>query len=71
VFRDFDLTMSGISTRCRFQEIAENMRGYAMKREANRRDLISPDERDAYMRALVHVVGAKDYATPWSDDGKI
>jgi hypothetical protein len=44
------------------------MQGYAVKREANRRDLISSDESDAYMRALVHLVSARDYATPWRDD---
>jgi len=45
----------------RFQEMAEQMRKYAVKREALRRDLISRDEEDAHLRALTHLVGAKDY----------
>jgi hypothetical protein len=46
----------------RFQEMAQQMRQYAAKREAIRRDLISPDEDDAHLRALTHLVGAKDYS---------
>jgi hypothetical protein len=55
----------------RLQKTAEEMHNYAAKREANRRDLISSDERDAYMRALVHFVSAKDYATPRPDDREV
>lgn len=48
----------------RFREMAEQMRSYAAKREAVRRDLITQDEEDAYLRALVHFVGAKEYSGP-------
>jgi hypothetical protein len=47
-----------------FEKLAEQMQSYAAKRNATRRDLISPDEEDAYLRALIHLVGAKDYSPP-------
>jgi hypothetical protein len=47
-----------------FEQIAQDMRGYAAKREAIRRDLISADEEDAYLRALIHLAGAKDHSAP-------
>jgi len=47
---------------CRLNEIATSMRGYAKKREATRRDLISKDEEDASLRAVIHLSGAKDYS---------
>ena len=48
----------------RFQEITQQMRSYAAKREAVRRDLISADEEDASLRALIHIVGAQEYSAP-------
>jgi hypothetical protein len=48
----------------RFEQLERDMKSYANKREAIRRDLIGTDEEDAYMRALIHFVGAKDYSTP-------
>jgi hypothetical protein len=48
----------------RFEQLERDMKSYANKREAIRRDLIGIDEEDAYMRALIHFVGAKDYSTP-------
>lgn len=41
------------------KKCAEDMRGYAEKRDALRRDLITGDEKDASLRALVHIVGEK------------
>jgi hypothetical protein len=46
----------------RFHEIAQNLRNYASKRDALRRDLITQDEGDAYLRALIHIAGAKEVA---------
>jgi hypothetical protein len=48
----------------RFKQIALQMRNYAAKREAIRRDLISADEEDAYLRALIHLAGANEYSAP-------
>ena len=48
----------------RFEQIARDMRGYAAKRDALRRDLISADEEDAYLRALIHLGSAKEYSAP-------
>ena len=48
----------------RFEQITQDMRGYAAKREALRRDLISADEEDAYLRALIHLAGAEAYSAP-------
>jgi Family of unknown function (DUF6062) len=54
-----------LSTAARqFEKLAEQMQSYAAKRNATRRDLISLDEEDAYLRALIHLVGAKDYSAP-------
>jgi hypothetical protein len=46
----------------RFEEFAQQMRNYAAKREAVRRDLITADEEYAYFRALVRLAGAEDYS---------
>jgi hypothetical protein len=48
----------------RFEEVAKQMRDYAAKREAVRRDLISADEENASLRALIHIVGAQEYSAP-------
>jgi hypothetical protein len=39
---------------------AEDMRGYAEKRAALRRDLITHDEENASFRILIHIVGEKN-----------
>jgi GTPase Era involved in 16S rRNA processing len=54
-----------------FGEIAEDMQSYAIKRDAIRRHLTNANEDDAYMRALIHLAGAKNYCTPWPDDREI
>jgi GTPase SAR1 family protein len=43
----------------RFDEDAEDMRTFALKGEALRRDLQNRDEEDAYLRAIVRMVGAR------------
>ena len=54
-----------------FGEVAEDMQNYAIKRDAIRRHLTNVNEDDAYLRALIHLVGAKDYSTPWPEDREI
>jgi hypothetical protein len=54
-----------LSTASRqFEKLSDQMHSYAVKRNAIRRDLINRDEQDAYLRALIHLVGAKDYSGP-------
>jgi hypothetical protein len=48
----------------RFEQITQQMRNYAAKREAVRRDLITADEEYAYLRALVRLAGAEEYSAP-------
>jgi|SRR5579884_161712 hypothetical protein len=48
----------------RFAQLAQQMRSYAAKREAVRRDLISADEEHAPVRALIHLAGAEEYSGP-------
>jgi hypothetical protein len=48
----------------RFEQVTKQMRDYAAKREAVRRDLISADEENASLRALIHIVGAQEYSAP-------
>jgi hypothetical protein len=55
----------------RFEETAEDMRGFAMKRDATRRTLTNDDESDAWMRAITHIAGAKSYCMPRPSDGEI
>lgn len=54
-----------------FEEDAEDMRSYAMKREALRRALLNTNEADAYRRAVIHMVGGKGVHTPWAENGEI
>ncbi len=55
----------------RFDEAAEDMQNYAMKHEGIRRWLQNKDERDAYLRAIVHLVGEKAACGLWQDDAEI
>lgn len=43
-----------------FDEIAQDMQNYAAKRNSLRRDLITRDEEDAYLRALTHIAGDRN-----------
>ncbi|MBE7560116.1 hypothetical protein HS125_14725 [bacterium] len=47
------------------------MRSYALKRDAVRRSLLHRDEQDAYLRALIHIMGDKDVQSPWALDREI
>ena len=49
----------------RFEEAAEDMQNYAMKHEGRRRHLQHGDERDAHLRAIIHIVGEKNLYLPW------
>lgn len=48
----------------RLDECAEDMQRFAMKHDAIRRALVNSDEEDAYIRAIVHLVGEKDALLP-------
>jgi hypothetical protein len=58
--REFLLT----ATSRRFEQITRQMLNYAAKREALRRDLISVDEQDASLRAVIQLVGAEQHSAP-------
>jgi len=46
------------------KETAEDMQRYVLKHETLQRHLISQDERYAYLRALVYMVGARNVCAP-------
>jgi hypothetical protein len=50
-----------------FGQTAEDMQSYALKFDAVRRALLNSDEKDAHVRALVHLVGAESVVAPWSE----
>jgi hypothetical protein len=50
----------------RFEEVAEDMQSYSLKHDAVRRALHNQNEDDAYLRALIHIAGAKNLFFPWS-----
>ena len=54
-----------------FQQIAEDMQNYALKRDATRNTLTNADERDALLRAVIHVAGAKNLYVPRAEDVEI
>jgi hypothetical protein len=43
----------------RLVDVAEAMKGYGLKTVTRRRDLLTPDEEDAYRQALVLLTGEK------------
>jgi GTP-binding protein EngB required for normal cell division len=47
---------------------AENMRRYALKRDALRQDLVAPEERNAYLSGLSRLVGHKLLVRPSGED---
>lgn len=63
----FLLTASAV----RFEELAEDMESFGMKTEALRRQYHTDDERDAWLRALVHFVGSRAVCCPWNKDGEV
>lgn len=54
-----------------FAGLAEDMRNYAIKREATRRQLANADENDAYLRTLVHLVGERYLCVAWNPDSEL
>ncbi len=54
-----------------FDQLAEDMRNYAIKRDAIRSGLLSDDEKEAHLRALAHLAGHKGLCAPWSADRSI
>jgi len=54
-----------------FAEYAEDMQSFSLKQEAIRRALHNRDEEDAYLRAIIHLVGEKNVQAPWNMDGEI
>jgi GTPase Era involved in 16S rRNA processing len=52
----------------RFQQIAEDLQSYALKRDASRHVLTNADERDAFLRAIIHLAGARNLSVPWPND---
>lgn len=55
----------------RFEEDAEDMRSFAMKREALRRALENSNEEDAYRRTVIRMVGGRNVCMPLEEDGEI
>jgi hypothetical protein len=55
----------------RFEADAEDMRSFALKREALRASLLNRDEADAYLRAIVKMAGDRNLAMPWPLNGEI
>jgi hypothetical protein len=51
-------------TARRFDQIAEDMRNFVLKRDAGQRTLVTGDEEEAHLRALVHLVGHKALSAP-------
>jgi GTP-binding protein EngB required for normal cell division len=54
-----------------FQLMAEDMEGFALKREASRRHMVSEDEEDAHLRAAIHLAGAKHNCMSWTFNDEI
>lgn len=44
------------------ERVAEDLRTYALKRESSRRQLMSDEERVAYLYAIAHVAGYRQLA---------
>jgi GTP-binding protein EngB required for normal cell division len=55
----------------RFEQMSEDMQNFSMKTEALRRHLNNSDESDAYLRAVIHLVGTKGNCQPMSKEGEI
>ncbi len=54
-----------------FDQLAEDMRNFAIKRDALRAGLLTDDEEKAHLRALVHLAGHKGLCGRWSAEGLI
>ena len=60
-----------IASLCRLAECAEDMQNFSIKQEAIRRALHNRDEEDAYLRAIIHLVGERNTQAPWNMDGEL
>jgi GTPase Era involved in 16S rRNA processing len=54
-----------------FEQDAEDMRSFSLKNEALRRGLQNINEKDAYMRTMIRIVGERSVCVPWAQDGEI
>ena len=52
----------------RFEQMAEDMQSFSLKTEVLRRGRCNDDERDACLRAIIHLVGTKGNCSPWTKD---
>lgn len=55
----------------KFEHDAEDMRSFALKNEALRRYLQNDNEKDAYLRTIIRIVGEHNVCMPWAQDGEI
>jgi len=55
----------------RLEEAAEDMRSFVIKNDAIRRSLQHRDEKDAYLRAVVHIAGKRALCVPWPLDAEV
>jgi hypothetical protein len=55
----------------RFEQMAEDMQSSSLKTEALRGELRNDDERDACLRALIHIAGSRHVCCPWNKDVEI
>jgi GTP-binding protein EngB required for normal cell division len=52
----------------RFEQMSEDMQSFSLKSDALRRQLQNTDESDAYLRAIIHLVGTKGNCQPFSEE---
>ena len=52
----------------RFEELAEDMQSFSLKTEGLRRERCNADERDAWLRAIIHLVGTRANCLPRTGD---
>lgn len=55
----------------KFEQDAEDMRSFALKNVALRRSLQNENEKDAYRRTIIRIVGERSVCTPWTQDGTV
>lgn len=55
----------------KFEQDAEDMRSFALKTVALRRSLQNENEKDAYRRTIIRIVGGRSVCMPWAQDAGI
>ncbi len=55
----------------RFEEDADDMQTYVLKRDTLRRAMQRRNEKEAYQRVIARMVGSRGVSTPWPRDGEI